>query len=962
MVQQPFSLELQKAIQAERDLRAQRRQEQAAKRKQPGPGIPELVLGDKVGGSVRRGFNEVARAAEPAIEFATTPLIPESTFSGLPTPLRVAGEAVSGATTPLGLGIAGAAIASGGAAVPILAGELGASLAYETAEELGAPTPVKFAAGLAGGIATGSPFLINKFKQVAAKSGPVEALLEINDGVKTGGLAGSALQFSELRADSVQTLTRSKPVTHVTWDERYRNADVSGAFPRAGYDATPMPGSELAEMFGDTLWHVTMEGDAVLKSGVLKSGMTITNEMTLGVKPGGLSGLAGRNKQLSLTSSKAVAAGLAQQFTRNYELFTALNKGTFASSISAAQKLVRQWADEDIKFLKKYITPDPEWEMVFGEPQNISEFITDGVAAIKEAANQTVNNIEAVGRRAMAQYGLNAKSPAPLQSLVYDSASRRSIAPGLTAISQSVTDYRFTLNRIEASTAGGRPVFIPDLTMESAIAALGEEDMLPYVEDVLRRGIKNIGVVAVATRDIDPNVLAIRNFEDVTSEVAIMGDVALKSARFIPARAQEFQRLLLSQIADLDAPASAAEGLSSKILAGAGRATKGAIRKIEDQALPPLQRPQQMGNYPAGRRVNQLPPRPKPVADVPAEDIYPEARRGFERGLGVPRRYNQPLRDADKPLASPIEDTFTPPHDVTSLKPGDRITYQSLGGRRVNLRVTNDGMIEREPRRQPYPALGKQELLEADWANKSRGGRGVRIARGKRAMVDRIDLATRTGGPDGTGWLNGYEAEELKRILESLPNEYFEDVTLSIRGQTGEMGIQMGYSPSAMGRFTYGDNNLELFMKIINSSPADPMDVLVHEMSHNLFRYVPNDDVKLLMKQYKKEAELFKQGKFPQVQRFGEPYWHEEYRFRNFPEWFAETMADRFGRDLWPEATRKQLDGLYEHIKSIAIGIYNWLMRNNRVDEAERIYRNLISGEYAKTGPVRYGPGDLGNF
>lgn len=540
MVQQPPFLTPAQQIRASE---FQRQQQEKLERERSG--APQGLLG-KLGEQV--SDTPIGRAAAPVIDFATRPLIPETAVAGLPTPLRVGGEALTNLTSPLGLGIAGASLLTGGTTAPLLAGEIGSSLAFEVAEEAGAPEPLQFAAGITGGVLSANPARFAKaFKVISQRKGAAGALAELN-GNNTKGVANSAFQIPRA------TKVRDKPRNLINFEPAHRNIPdinqrIDPQAPFANPSARAMPGSEVEAVYGPVLWHASMNTSGLIKSGVIKSGQRLSDELlevseqNLGqaLRQSGLNGIAGRSKQASLSYSRPAVMGIASQFRRNRDLMEVLDQGTFGSSFDELADLIRRWADEDIDFMDRYIRADPSYEEIFGASQDLNEFFRQSVQEINSSADRAGAALRATRERIKQQTGIKDTDPSLLQLVIQDPGSGAPVSPGLRGALEEVVNYRMSTHGLPVSSETGQALFQPDMVLLDVLQ-FDEAALLETADDILKRPRSEIGIIAVPTSNIDPNVLVIGDFEEITSEVAVLGDIPLNGARVI----SDIEKLVLS--------------------------------------------------------------------------------------------------------------------------------------------------------------------------------------------------------------------------------------------------------------------------------------------------------------------------------------------------------------------------------------------------------------------------------
>ena len=273
--------------------------------------------------------------------------------------------------------------------------------------------------------------------------------------------------------------------------------------------------------------------------------------------------------------------------------------------------------------------------------------------------------------------------------------------------------------------------------------------------------------------------------------------------------------------------------------------------------------------------------------------------------------------------------------DTVLTTPGTRVSYETWSGRRITRVVGDDLSLQKEPWRGPQPGL----------TNIKRMARGENIARGRAALIDRLQLEGNLGTPGIAG-----ETDYGEAFIRALPDELLEDVGLSIRSEptAGDLAFLRGEVVGSRGLLGTYDPALglaTLYRKVIANSAFWPDEVLIHELSHSLQRYVPPEDLALLRRQYQREVAAAASRRVSRGATVGvKP--ELGHRLSAFEEWFAEAITSRGMRDV-AERTVPQ-GGVFtrtaRRIREIAVGFYNWLRTIGRGDHAERVYRNLVLG------------------
>lgn len=317
------------------------------------------------------------------------------------------------------------------------------------------------------------------------------------------------------------------------------------------------------------------------------------------------------------------------------------------------------------------------------------------------------------------------------------------------------------------------------------------------------------------------------------------------------------------------------------------------------------------------------------------------------------------------------------PHPPGGYVPGDQMI---VGGNRPRQTLGDDGIWHPAPYTGPRPGVENAANLL--------GGR--QIAGGKKALIGRIEMEARRGtsrkGLQGEGLDRG-AADAAVQFVEALPDHYTEVlgssfVTRPLSEGDGTDRVAGQYDPSTA---------LITISKRLTNGSSDPERVIVHEVAHHLDRFVNQADHDALVQQWQREmgnpgimpgsgqgGEALRRAQ-PVLQKLEEQEALREnlrgsrrqatpeeqallswsptpeeyallgglYRWQGgFPEWFAENIADRALRDQQTPAVRSAFDRVREHIKSLLLGAYNFLLRRGERDAAERVYQNLLAGKY----------------
>ena len=252
------------------------------------------------------------------------------------------------------------------------------------------------------------------------------------------------------------------------------------------------------------------------------------------------------------------------------------------------------------------------------------------------------------------------------------------------------------------------------------------------------------------------------------------------------------------------------------------------------------------------------------------------------------------------------------------------------------------------------------------------------IATGKKALIDRVDFEIRMKRLDPK---IGYLAIEWLNIL---PGKYLDDLGSSfvnkIRGVEAGPGMMVGgkYDPSIIIHGQRSPGIISIAKKVVNQS-SDGDRTIIHEVAHHLEDFVSSRDARQLVSQFRREMRDKGERLIAEVEKirsetFGQPYFDEAgkrvfaqpkrllvqadvdkiravYRYEGgFEEWFAEVLTDKALRDLYMEIPRYRniIQKVMAQIKVMAVATRDFIARVlGRGDEAERVYKKLIGGDYS---------------
>tara|TARA_R110000823_G_scaffold189968_7_gene321776 strand:- start:6211 stop:12756 length:6546 start_codon:yes stop_codon:yes gene_type:complete len=259
-------------------------------------------------------------------------------------------------------------------------------------------------------------------------------------------------------------------------------------------------------------------------------------------------------------------------------------------------------------------------------------------------------------------------------------------------------------------------------------------------------------------------------------------------------------------------------------------------------------------------------------------------------------------------------------------------------------------------------------------------GKNINSASGRKAFVERLAFERRkkTGAQ-----FSSEEFEAIDQFVKLLPDEYFEDVGLSLRRKGRRDHSTVGGrdvlpDPDEAFKNVIGlyeeipDPLITIYTKKIEFAEQFALDTsdanmfvstIVHEVAHHLERLIGDVEYRKLIEVYKvqkaawesvpsvRPGPLYAAMKEKKMQAlYGVGYKvggvaPRDYRFTTFHEWFAETMSDKGLRDLFPEASRQTATSLAEKLKLLAVAMYRKLKKSNP-DIAEQVYQDLVLGKY----------------
>lgn len=286
--------------------------------------------------------------------------------------------------------------------------------------------------------------------------------------------------------------------------------------------------------------------------------------------------------------------------------------------------------------------------------------------------------------------------------------------------------------------------------------------------------------------------------------------------------------------------------------------------------------------------------------------------------------------------------------DPSTLAPGTNVTWRGVRGP-VNRQVAENGQIVRRPFTGPQPGV----------PNVARVAEGRPIVRGKAALISRLGLEERLGG------LSPEAAESARAFLRMLPDDLLQDLGSTFYREAPDVGGVLGITDNAIGGFYDSGNSLVNIVKGVVNRSAAAERIIVHEISHHLEQFIPSGDARKLVKQFEADRaangdQVIRQANTARAHRKQGPIpaadenaIHAAYRFEGtFPEWLAEVLTDKALRDIFVEIPtyRNAFQKVMARLRDIAIETYNFIRGRRFNDEAERVYRSLINGEFPASG------------
>lgn len=266
---------------------------------------------------------------------------------------------------------------------------------------------------------------------------------------------------------------------------------------------------------------------------------------------------------------------------------------------------------------------------------------------------------------------------------------------------------------------------------------------------------------------------------------------------------------------------------------------------------------------------------------------------------------------------------------------------------------------------------------EAFRANRIRGS----FATGKKAILSRLRFEARKKinglSPEAAGVAESWIKALDPRYLETLGSSYFKEST-----DRGTPGTYMALAPRTIGR-GQGQRYSSLFEigKALTNDHIEPNRVIPHEVAHHIESQVDPEHLRALEAEYLRQKRQFGKavaqaredikglkyrqdldpsGKPQKMNRNQTQFLSDSYRYENFSEFFAESLADRVienhFRDNAPAAARNIFSRMIASAKDFIRQTYDHLLGMPDKRPSQRIYDALMRGDYtrnARTGAIR---------
>jgi hypothetical protein len=162
--------------------------------------------------------------------------------------------------------------------------------------------------------------------------------------------------------------------------------------------------------------------------------------------------------------------------------------------------------------------------------------------------------------------------------------------------------------------------------------------------------------------------------------------------------------------------------------------------------------------------------------------------------------------------------------------------------------------------------------------------------------------------------------------------------------------------PGTFGRYYADVNPLAVVSEaVVRARPDLAPRTIIHEISHHLSRFIPEEDVIALREQWAKDVadhgirlvNEAKSGKL--VAAEGMERLMQLYRFTEpFNEWVAEVLTDKALVSTIAQLPEYKpfFQQIIDIIRPLAMAMYNRLMRTGEADAAQNVYDSLLAGKY----------------
>ena len=243
-------------------------------------------------------------------------------------------------------------------------------------------------------------------------------------------------------------------------------------------------------------------------------------------------------------------------------------------------------------------------------------------------------------------------------------------------------------------------------------------------------------------------------------------------------------------------------------------------------------------------------------------------------------------------------------------------------------------------------------------------GRGQILRRTLRTR-DILGKAWKTDS--GVATIPDYEYDMLKQFVAMVGTSRLQNIALSI-----EPKIATGFMLNEpLGLYMFGEDVVGISYSAIAQGRF--VDTTIHELWHSLSRYLPDDTVKSLYKQFTREREAFMRANPEAFDRSGAlssidfAKDQSTYRFSSFDEWVVEKMKDL---SIQEAASRLRVKGTAAEevpyskpwqralgaLSDLVAGHYNQMKTILGRDVARKTYMDFMKGKYldqVRDSPLR---------